>query len=158
MITAVDTNVILDLLIPGAPHQEESLKLLKDSLNKGSLVIPEVVYAELSSQFQSRETLDSFLNSTGIQLNAVSKEALWIAGMRWKAYRRQRKNSIYCSDCGKRATVGCAACGAVIHFKQHIISDFVIGGFSLVQAQKLLTRDRGFYRTYFADLEIISSQ
>jgi predicted nucleic acid-binding protein len=51
MITALDTNILLDVLIPDESHFQKSKKLLDDHFEKGQLVISEVVYAELASQF-----------------------------------------------------------------------------------------------------------
>ncbi len=45
MITAVDTNIILDVLIPGEPFGESSKKLLDHHLSKGKLIICEIVFA-----------------------------------------------------------------------------------------------------------------
>jgi hypothetical protein len=57
MISAVDTNVLLDILIPNADYAVASLGTLEKLSGKGSLVISEMVFAELSSQFPS---LDSY--------------------------------------------------------------------------------------------------
>ena len=39
MITSVDTNIILDVLIPGEPFSDSSKRLLDHHLAKGKLII-----------------------------------------------------------------------------------------------------------------------
>ncbi len=51
MITAVDTNVLLDLLVPDAPHADASQERLDVAYARGALTICEAVYAELASYF-----------------------------------------------------------------------------------------------------------
>lgn len=39
--------------------------------------------------------------------------------------------------------------------RERIIPDFLIGAFAVKQGNRLLTRDRGFYRKYFEDIKIM---
>jgi predicted nucleic acid-binding protein len=79
MITAIDTNILLDILIPDEAHSLSSKRLLDRCLEKGQLVICEVVYAELSSQFLSERELKNFLLDTGIRVVPSSREVLYLA-------------------------------------------------------------------------------
>jgi len=51
MITAVDTNVLLDIFFPDKKFAAESARLLKLAFNEGALIICDIVYAELVPQF-----------------------------------------------------------------------------------------------------------
>ena len=62
MTTAVDTNILLDILIPGAPHGDTSERALFEALVEGAVVIAEAVYAELAAHFPDRVELDRFLD------------------------------------------------------------------------------------------------
>ena len=110
MITAIDTNILLDILIPDEAHSLSSKRLLDRCLEKGQLVICEVVYAELSSQFPSEGELRNFLSDTGIRLIHSSREVLYLAGERWRTYTRKRERTIQCPHCGEKISITCPKC------------------------------------------------
>jgi predicted nucleic acid-binding protein len=153
MITAVDTNVLLDVLIPDAPRGEESERALADAVGAGALVISEPVYAELAVHFPDRVDLDRFLADTSIRLEPSGAEALHRAGSAWREYLRRRP-AVACPQCGAVQELRCDRCGASIQPRQHVVADFVIGAHALVHADRLLTRDRGYCGTYFPELKL----
>ena len=155
MTAAVDTNILLDLLIPGAPRAGASEQLLVEAAQEEGLVICEVVYAELSAAFPERGQLDAFLDDTGIVLGMSTREALNLAGQAWREYSTERPPGLRCPECGTdNNAMSCEGCGALLRSRQHLHADFVIGAHALVQAGSLLTRDRGHYATYFPRLRL----
>lgn len=152
MITAIDTNVLLDLLIPDTPFGEVSQRALESGLQAGRLVISDIVYAELAAHFASLHELDGFLTDTGIEIVPPSPAALVQAGQTWARYRRQRDDFLRCLQCGHIQQVNCGSCGASLTRRQHLFSDFLIGAHALSHADRLMTRDRGYYRPYFPEL------
>jgi hypothetical protein len=131
MITAVDTNVLLDILVPNENFFEASAAALQDSAAEGSLVISDIVYAELCIHFEKQSECDAFLESNLIRVQALAREAHFMASRAWRTYRRQG---------GKRT---------------RILADFLIGAHAQKQAGRLLSRDRGFYRKLFPALNLL---
>jgi predicted nucleic acid-binding protein len=153
MITAVDTNILLDVLIPDAPHGDESERALAEALRAGAVVICDPVYAELAAHFPEQEALDRFLSDTSLRLEPSKANALYRAGRAWSEYARRRP-ALTCPQCGAAQDPHCDKCGANIQPRQHVVADFIIGAHALVQADQLLTRDRGYYATYFPELTL----
>ena len=143
MISALDTNVLLDLLIPGASHADASAFRLAEAAREGAVVISEAVYAELAGRFEQSADMERFVDDTGIRLMPSSRETLHRAGAAWRSYARRRQRSLTCPRCGAAQPDRCEACGTGIQVRQHIVADFMIGAHAAVQAERLITRDRG---------------
>ena len=131
MITAVDTNILLDVFLPDEKFASDSSKLLKLAYDEGALIICAIVYAELVPQFEGRSILERTLATINVTLSPVDTEVTFLAGEKWKAYRRSG---------GKR---------------ERIITDFLIGAHALIKAERFLSRDRGFYKSYFPELSLV---
>ena len=130
MSTALDTNVLLDLFVANAPNHEESHQALLAARASGDLVICDIVYAELAPHFGDRQTLDSALYELRVQRSPVNSDIAWQARLRWMRYRQAG---------GPRT---------------RILADFLIGAHALASADSFLTRDSGFFRTYFPELAL----
>jgi predicted nucleic acid-binding protein len=131
MTTAIDTNVLFDVFLPDPVFGVRSRQTIEDCSHLGGLVISEPVYAELAGRFPSQENLDEILSELGVLVESVSRDGAFAAGCAWKKYRQGG---------GQR---------------NHIMTDFLIGGHALEHANQLLSRDRGFYKAYFGGLKII---
>ena len=158
MIFAVDTNILLDILIPNTAHVQSSLNCIMSIAGDDELIICEVVYAELGSQFLSQRDLNRFLRDTPIRLVPSNEKSLFEASIAWKKYSDRKKDMIICPACGKRQKVTCDSCKEIIPYRQHILSDFLIGAHAKIHGDNFITRDRGFYRVYFRDLNIVTPQ
>jgi predicted nucleic acid-binding protein len=131
MTTAIDTNILLDILIPGQEFGGRSAEALENSANLGSLVVCDMVYAELCVHFSSQAECDRFLDSVEIQVSLLSRSAHFLASRTWRKYRQSG---------GQRS---------------RILTDFLIGAHAQMHATRLLSRDRGFYRRLFPSLSLI---
>jgi len=154
--TAVDTNVLLDLLAGDDAAISAAREALADALGGGSLAICPIVYAELAGSFPDAGTLNRFLSALHIQVDQFATEALVQAAVAWRRYAHNRGTEIQCSQCGHRSELHCPNCGNAIAWRQHIIPDFLVGGHAAVQADQLLTRDPHYYRRHFPPITIVS--
>lgn len=157
MIVAVDTNILLDILLPDKDYLASSKKLLESCLETGLLILSEAVYCEIASQFEPSSEANLFLTQTGIRLVQSNEATLESAGDAWKRYSARRLKYLECPNCGQRFRGNCQNCGSEIKQRSRIIVDFMIGAHALNQANMLLTRDRGFYRAYFPNLALRDS-
>ncbi len=155
--TIVDTNV-LAYIYSGTPNiGRRYAELLGDLSVKYNLVIPKLVYGELSLTFNTPKQLNRFLRDTGIIVGDIEPEAYILAAKRWDQYNKRRV--LICQRCGKKLEkLICRECGGEIKIRQHILTDFVIGAFALqTEEQKIVTSDKGYYATYFPELTIITA-
>lgn len=131
MITAVDTNVLADVFKPDPTFGPLSKAALSRCRTEGRLIGCEAVWAELAAFFPSSTTLQEAMDRLTVDFSPVELKAALLAGSAWKIHR---------SRGGKR---------------DRLVADFLIGAHAFAQAERLLTRDRGFYRTYFSRLRIL---
>ena len=129
MITSIDSNILFDLFRTDSPHHARSLASLRNAYDRGAVVVCDIVYAELVPRFGECKALDAALQEINVTLSPSNASIACEAGVRWMRYRQAG---------GPR---------------KRIITDFLIGAHALVAADVFLTRDRGFYSTYFPELE-----
>jgi predicted nucleic acid-binding protein len=158
MTTAVDTNIILDILIPDELFADSSKALLERHLAAGQLILCEVVFAELAAQFQAEAELKAFFAETGMRMVHSNEKSLCLAGTRWAAYTAKRgRTRLSCAGCGNTFEVVCPKCGMAYSKRLHVLADFLIGAHALTQADCIISRDLGVYKTYFGDLKVVIS-
>ncbi len=134
MITAVDTSVLLDVFLPDENHGPRSAQRLRTAYDRGAILVCDVVYAELVPAFVDRSALDRVLREIGGTASPIDTAIAYEAGMRWRRYRQAG---------GPR---------------KRIITDFLIGAHAVAAADTFLTRDRGFYATYFSELALARAE
>jgi len=130
VITAIDSNVLLDILRPNVEWAGASQAALEQASAVGSLVMCDLVYAEICGHFAGQGECDQFLADAEIRVESLTREASFLASLAWRAYRRRG---------GRRV---------------RILPDFLVGAHAQTQASQLLTRDERFYRPAFPRLRI----
>ena len=128
----VDTNVLLDVLQDDPRWADWSQQQLESARLSDRLAINAVVYAELSIAFARIEELEAVVREAKLAVEAIPREALFLAGKVFLRYRRAR---------GARTGV---------------LPDFFIGAHAAVMQWPLLTRDVRRYRRYFPTLKLIT--
>ena len=129
MKTAVDSSVLLDLMVNDPKHSDSSREALYAARRKGALIISEVCVAEITPALGQGE-LEELIEDMGIAFIPSTLESAQLAGELFGAYLMRG---------GKRGRV---------------IADFLIGAHAQLLADQLLARDRGFFRDYFSKLKV----
>ena len=129
MITAVDTGVLLDVFLRDERHGVTSRKWLVEAYDAGAIIVSHVVYAELAPAFPDRQTLDGALREVNVVVSPIDSAIAYDAGLRWRRYRQSGGS------------------------RDRIITDFLIGAHAVAASDRFLTRDRGFFSSYFPELD-----
>lgn len=130
MITALDTNVLLDVFSADPTFGERSRAAVRGALAEGGLIACEVVWAEASAAFPTPADAMDAMTRLGVRFVPLDAPTAAASGQAWRAYRK--------------------AGGA----RSRIMSDFLIGAHAATNSDRLLTRDRGFFRKYFDALTV----
>ena len=128
----VDSNILLDIFEDDAQWADWSETTLAHYATFHTPTITPIIYAEVSIGFARIEDLEAALAGCGIQMLAIPKEALFLAGKAFLTYKRR---------------------GGTKHSP---LPDFFIGAHAAVSSFSLLTRDAACYHSYFPGVQLIT--
>lgn len=127
---AIDSPVLIDLLADG-PNADAAEACLRQCLSTGPVVVCEVALAEVCAALQDGAEALSVLEEMSIRFSPLEAKSALRAGEMQRRFRQ-------------RAGIG-----------ERAIPDFLIGAHALLQCNGLITRDDGFFRSYFKGLKLI---
>ena len=131
MRTAVDSSVLLDVVLDDPRFADRSEIALRAAATAGALVIGECVLAEIRPAFRS-VSIDEFLSDWGLQFVPGTLQSGLLAGEIFARYVDRRRQT-----------------------PVRVLPDFLIGAHAMLNADRLLARDRGYYRDYFRSLDLV---
>ena len=129
-----DSNVLIDVIEADPNWHDWSVDALTHASGEGRVVINHVIVAEVAP-FSGR--LDEFLerlDDMGVEVEPLSNESAYVAGMAFQQYRKRRDSLA----------------------PKSLLADFLIGGHAAVLNATILTRDPRFYRAYFPTVPLIT--
>ncbi|MGQ0575856.1 MAG: type II toxin-antitoxin system VapC family toxin [Pseudonocardia sp.] len=130
--TIVDSNVLLDLFTQNPTWASWSAQHLADALDRGPVLINQVVYGEVSLRFTTIEELDAALSADRFVRGNLPWPAAFLAARCFRDYKARG---------GTRTST---------------LPDFFIGAHAAVLGLPLLSRDARRYRTYFPSVKLIA--
>ena len=128
----VDTSVMLDLVRDDQEWSVWSIPAFATASQRDTTVVNAVIYAELASNYDHIERLDSALDVLSVPLVEIPRSALFLAA---RAFRRYRGS------------------GGI---KVNVLPDFFVGAHAAVTNSTLLTRDAKRVRHYFPTVHIVA--
>jgi predicted nucleic acid-binding protein len=132
MRVMVDSCIYFDVLSNDPTWGAWSTRALEHAAESGFILLNAVIYAEVSAQVETLESLQDIFPEEVFQYEPIPREAAFLAGKCHIAYRRRG---------GQKTTP---------------LADFFIGAHAAVLDVPLLTRDVARFQTYFPKLRLIS--
>jgi hypothetical protein len=129
MMTAADSSVLIDVFTADAKHAQTSKAALFRAMQEGGLVVCECTLAEIVPALP-RDRVKDWLEDWNVTCIPSTAEVALLAGEMFRTYLERG---------GRRGRVAV---------------DFMIGAHAYTYADRLLARDRGFYRDYFKSLKV----
>lgn len=130
-MTTIDSSILSDILVGDPVRGRSASRAVEDARRHGPILVPPAVWAEVRARFPDDVSLHETMAAAEFHFDAGDRSIADLTGALWRSYRRKG---------GKR---------------DRVLPDFMVGAHALRRGRRLLTRDRGFYRAYFHDLEII---
>ena len=131
MITAVDSSVVLDVVVDDPAFADGSEALLRRCMAEGKLILCECVLAEIRPAFGSDDEVRAFVDDWQLEFIPSTLASSMLAGAHFAAHLTR----------GGRTG--------------RLVADFLIGAHAQLSADRLLARDRGYLRDYFSDLAVL---
>jgi hypothetical protein len=132
---AVDTSVLLDIVIPDDTYQQTSRLALNKLAENGRLIISPVVLSEVAVHFKSQENFNSWYSSKPFKLMPDTEEVGWWASRFFRRYIKEKQPP---------------------QPRLKILPDFFIAAHAYIHSGSLLTRDNDFQKNYFKELNILT--
>lgn len=130
MITALDTSVALDILLPDEEFTGRSVEALRRARTEGQVIVCDLVVAEITPVLPRTADFSKLALDWSLRYVPCGEEAAVLAGRWFRSYLQRG---------GKRG---------------RIVADFVIGAHAKCHADRLLSRNAGFQRRFAPDLTI----
>jgi predicted nucleic acid-binding protein len=134
IVTAVDTNVILDFLTGTPSETAMGAAALKVAKLAGTISVSILVYAEVASNFSSRTRADDFFQEINCKVESIDESTAFLAAQFFAQYKLRG--------------------GA----RERILPDFLIAAHAQLRADRILTRDKRFFRDNFPKLKAVSPE
>jgi len=131
MISAIDSSVILDMLADSRAFADSSIAALCRGAQEGKLIVCECVCAEVYPAIADRARFREFLSEWQLEFVPSTEESAVLAGDMFAAFLKRSRE------------------------KKRVLADFLIGAHAIVHSDRLIARDRGFFRDYFKDLSLL---
>jgi predicted nucleic acid-binding protein len=132
MISAIDSSVILDVLTDSPAHARASMAALREAMTDGKLIVCECVMAEIFPAIGQRQRFEAFFNDWQLEFVPSNKESAVIAGEMFSRYLKRSGE------------------------KKKVLPDFLIAAHAMVHADRLIARDRGYFKDDFSKLTIVN--